>query len=65
MIIALVDLRARCVMTTFDPDTLVQNADVLKEIVQRFDGTLALNASVVRGSRIHEGQEVSVIARAG
>lgn len=30
-------------MTTYDPDTLDQNITVLKEIVARFDGKLALN----------------------
>jgi uncharacterized protein YcbX len=59
-VIALVDLRGRCVMTTFDPDTLEQNRDVLREIVQRFQGTLALNARVIRGARIHEGQTVEL-----
>src|SRR5215468_12191132 len=34
-------LRARCVMTTFDPDTLEQDRGVLASIVERFDGTLA------------------------
>ena len=60
-VISLVDLRARCVMTTFDPDTLEQNRDVLREIVRRFDGTLALNASVVKGGLIHEGQTVDLL----
>jgi uncharacterized protein YcbX len=59
-VISLVNLRARCVMTTFDPDTLEQNKGVLREIVRRFEGTLALNASVVRGGLIHEGQAVDL-----
>ena len=59
-VISLVDLRARCVMTTFDPDTLEQNTGVLREIVRRLEGTLALNASVVRGGLIHEGQAVDL-----
>jgi len=48
-VIGIQDLRARCVMTTYDPDTLVQNPRVLKEIVQKFDGELALNCFVIRG----------------
>jgi hypothetical protein len=59
-IISLVDLRARCVMTTFDPDTLKQDSNVLKEIVRRFEGTLALNAHVIRGGWIQEGQQVNL-----
>ena len=43
-VIALANLRARCVVTTFDPNTLAQDVDVLREIQTRFDGTLALNA---------------------
>jgi uncharacterized protein len=41
------DLRARCVMTTYDPDTQAQDHSVLKDIVRRFDGTLALNCHVL------------------
>jgi MOSC domain-containing protein len=59
-VISLVDLRGRCVMTTFDPDTLEQNRGVLREIVRRFEGTLALNASVVQGGLIYEGQPVDL-----
>jgi uncharacterized protein YcbX len=60
-VISLVDLRARCVMTTFDPDTLEQNRAVLREIVRRFEGRLALNARVVRGGWIQEGQPVDLL----
>src|SRR5712691_6196455 len=42
--VALVKLRARCVMTTFDPDTLEQDLGVLRRIVHDFDGTMALDA---------------------
>jgi uncharacterized protein YcbX len=59
-VISLVDLRGRCVMTTFDPDTLEQKRGVLREIVRRFEGTLALNASVVQGGLIYEGQTVDL-----
>jgi len=37
------DLRTRCVMTTFDPDTLQKDRRVLREIVEKFGGKLALN----------------------
>lgn len=53
--IGLRDLRGRCVMTTFDPDTLVQDPGVLRKIVREFDGTLALNAFVIRGGRLRTG----------
>jgi MOSC domain-containing protein len=56
----LVDLRGRCVMTTFDPDTQVQDPAVLRKIVREFDGTLALNAAVVRGGRVALGDTVEL-----
>jgi len=62
VIITLADLRGRCVMTTFDPDTLEQNPRVLRSIVERFGGRLALNASVARGGTIHEGDGVELVA---
>ncbi|MEP7309106.1 MAG: MOSC N-terminal beta barrel domain-containing protein [Acidobacteriota bacterium] len=55
VLIGLEDLRGRCVMTTFDPDTLEQSRQVLTGIVQRFGGKLALNAAVIRGGQIREG----------
>ena len=59
--IELVDLRGRCVMTTFDPDTLEQDPHVLRSIVQRFDGTLALNARVVHPGRVRQGDPVTLL----
>jgi hypothetical protein len=56
--IAIEDLRGRCVMTTFDPDTLVQDPGVLRDIVKRFGGTLALNCAVTKGGRVHVRQDV-------
>jgi uncharacterized protein YcbX len=60
-IIHLVSLRARCVMTTFDPDTLEQDRDVLRGIHARFGGSLALDAAVERGGAIAEGDEVRLL----
>jgi uncharacterized protein len=59
--IALADLRGRCVMTTFDPDTLEQDRWVLRRIVERFGGKVALNAAVVRGGLIRQGDLVDLI----
>jgi uncharacterized protein YcbX len=60
-IVRLADLRRRCVMTTFDPDTLEQDLEVLRRIVTDFDGALALNASVERGGPISEGDPVLLV----
>lgn len=59
--IGLDSLRGRCVMTTFDPDTLEQDPRVLRDIVQRFDGELALNAAVVGGGGIEVGATVELV----
>ena len=61
VLIDLADLRARCVMTTVDPDTLQQDHRVLRSIVDRFEGTFALDASVVRGGSITEGDHVDLM----
>jgi MOSC domain-containing protein len=61
VLIGVQDLRGRCVMTTFDPDTLEQNHGVLKEIIQKFDGQLALNCYVIRGGEIRVGEPVELL----
>jgi uncharacterized protein YcbX len=54
-------LRARCVMTTFDPDTLAQDPKVLRRIVEGLGGSLALDCSVIRGGRVRVGDAVEVV----
>src|SRR5262245_6173260 len=53
-------LRGRCVMTTFDPDTQAQDVEVLRDIVRRFGGRLALDCFVIRGGTITLGQTVEL-----
>ena len=60
VIIGIQDLRGRCIMTTFDPDSLKQDRQVLADIVQRFGGTLALNCFVIRGGAIRVGDMVEL-----
>jgi uncharacterized protein len=60
-IIRLDSLRGRCVMTTVDPDTLDRDLEVLRDIVRRFSGRLALNAEVVHGGRIRIGDTVRLV----
>lgn len=55
------DLRARCVMTTFDPDTQRQDPAVLRRIVEEFDGVLGLNCSVIEAGVVAEGDPVELI----
>jgi uncharacterized protein len=53
-----VDLRGRCVMTTYDPDTLAKDPRVLRDLAERFQGTFALNTEVLHPARIREGDPV-------
>lgn len=56
-----VSLRPRCVMTTFDPDTLEQDVGVLRSIKHRFDGKLALDTEVERSGPISVGDTVRLL----
>jgi len=56
------DLRGRCVMTTYDPDTQAQDLGVLRRIVQEFDGVLGLNCAVLRGGAVSEGDAVELLS---
>src|SRR5215469_12898775 len=55
------NLRGRCVMTTFDPDTLEQDRNVLKRIVRELDGTMALDCAVLQGGLIRESDPVFLL----
>jgi uncharacterized protein YcbX len=55
------DLRQRCVMTTYHPDTQEQDIGVLRRIVRDFDGSLALNCSVVEPAIVRLGEPVEVL----
>ena len=48
VVIDMEKLRGRCVMTTWDPDTQVQDLSVLHRIVDDFGGTMALDSAVVQ-----------------
>jgi len=60
-VIRLDSLRARCPMTTVDPDTLERDPEVLKDIGRRFRGRIALNADVIRPGVIHVGDAVQLV----
>jgi uncharacterized protein YcbX len=60
-IVRLDSLRGRCHMTTVDPDSLQVNPEVLRDIVRRFGGQLALNADVVRAGTIRIGDPVKLV----
>ena len=60
-IVRLDSRRGRCAMTTVDPDTLQRDPGVLRDIVRRFDGRLALNADVARPGIIRVGDAVALV----
>src|SRR2546429_2550529 len=55
VVIGVQDLRQRCIMTTFDPDTLEQDTGVLHRINREFGGRVELNCYVVRPGAIAAG----------
>ena len=61
VLIGVQDLRLRCIMTSFDPDTLVQDKEITRGIYKRFDGKLALNCFVIEGGEITVGDEVQLV----
>jgi len=60
-VIWLDSLRARCPMTTVDPDTLERDPEVLRDIGRRFRGRIALNADVIRPGVINVGDAVRLV----
>jgi uncharacterized protein len=61
LIVRVDSLRARCPMTTVDPDTLERDPEVLRDIGRRFRGRLALNADVARPGTIAIGDPVRLV----
>lgn len=61
VIIGMEDLRDRCIMTTFDPDSGRQDLDVLRRIQREFDGKLGLNSLVVEPGTISVGDTVELL----
>src|ERR1700704_2591875 len=56
-------LRDRCVMTTFDPDTQVQDPSILLRIVRELDGSTALDSSVIHSGKIRVGDTAHILER--
>jgi hypothetical protein len=61
VVIAVAKLRARCVMTTYDPDTQAQDPAVLRRIVREFGGTMALDCAVETGGAVRVGDPVVLL----
>lgn len=54
-------LRPRCVMTTWDPDTLEQDITILKRIVIELDGEMSLDCSVTEPGVVREDDRVELM----
>jgi uncharacterized protein YcbX len=61
VVIVLDHLCERCVMTTFDPDTVEQDPDVLRRINAELDGRIALNSYVERPGTIAVGDPAELL----
>lgn len=55
------DLRMRCVMTSYDPDTQARDPSILRGIRERFDGKLALDCYVIEGGEVAVGDAVELV----
>lgn len=55
------DLRLRCIMTSYDPDTIEQDRQITQGIYHRFEGKLALNCFVIHGGDIAVGDKVEFV----
>lgn len=61
LLIGVRNRRSRCVMTTFDPDTLEQDVSVLRHVVLRFEGRVALDCWVAAPGRVSVGDAVELV----
>jgi MOSC domain-containing protein len=57
-VINVAQLRGRCVMTTYDPDTLKQDLNILRSIASELGGTMALDCAVESEGLIRVGEPV-------
>jgi uncharacterized protein YcbX len=60
-VIGLATLRERCIVTTYDPDSVQQDVDVLRFIGRAFGGTLALNSWAGRPGVIALGDRAQLL----
>lgn len=60
-VVAVRQVRPRCVMTTIDPDTLEQDLSVLQKIVFELDGRTALDCSVLEPGRVRVGDRAELL----
>ncbi|MHA6758657.1 MOSC domain-containing protein [Streptacidiphilus sp. PAMC 29251] len=61
VLIGVLKLRARCIVTTLDPDTVEQDLDVLRHITREYDGLFALDCWVATPGTIRVGDQAEII----
>jgi uncharacterized protein YcbX len=61
VLIGVHDLRLRCIMTAYDPDTQVRDKNITRDIYRRFAGKLALNCFVIEDGELTVGDEVQLV----
>ena len=61
VLIGIQELRQRCIMTSYDPDTQVQDRGITQSIFRRFEGKLALDCFVIEGGEISVGDPVELV----
>jgi len=61
VIIGVQKRRLRCIMTSYDPDTQVQDKEITRSIYRRFEGQLALDCFVIEGGEIAVGDAVQLV----
>lgn len=61
VMIGMLKLRARCIVTTIDPDTGEQDLDVLRDIHRKYDGRFALDCWVATPGVIRVGDEAEIV----
>ena len=61
VVIGMYKQRARCVVTTIDPDTGAQDLDVHRRIRHEFGGVLCLDSWVIRAGVVNVGDTVELV----
>jgi len=59
-IVGVRQVRGRCVMTTYDPDTQEQDRSVLQRLVDEYGGRFGLDCYVIREGAVREGDPVEI-----
>jgi uncharacterized protein len=60
-VVGVLQVRGRCVMTTYDPDTQEQDLNVLQRIVDDYAGRFALDCYVIEPGDVAVGDEATLL----